>query len=234
MAFWAGLPMINAKLREFDCDVIAKGQIAYGDVRRLQRDYLPGGIASREELELLVSLNAKVVRADKAWAQWLVASVAEFVAKREAREHPIEEAAGECVGRLFAASTTSLGRRIARQVRRELGRRQGIQSTNSDQPSHKGGRSNGIQQPAQSGEPENDQDKCSLQVAKPPRRDPDKSPARSRPHRRPVRHKKIPRATTLARAAHHSCPAGYLPAVQRSHLMNFQNARISLVLAPCL
>ena len=64
--------------------MIAKGQIRYGDVRRLQRDYLPGGITNHEELELLISLNAKLVRADKAWAQWLVAAVAEFVANGEA------------------------------------------------------------------------------------------------------------------------------------------------------
>jgi hypothetical protein len=33
--------MINGKLLEFVCNVIAKGHISYGDVRRLQRDYLP-------------------------------------------------------------------------------------------------------------------------------------------------------------------------------------------------
>ena len=86
--------MINGKLQEFVCNVAAKGQIRYGDVRRLQRDYLPGGITNREELELLTSANTKLFRADKAWTQWLVASVVEFIAKQEVREHPSKEAAG--------------------------------------------------------------------------------------------------------------------------------------------
>jgi hypothetical protein len=44
--------MINGKLQEFVGNVIAKGQISYGDVRRLQRDYLPRGITNCEEVEL--------------------------------------------------------------------------------------------------------------------------------------------------------------------------------------
>ena len=38
--------MINGKLQEFVCNVAVKGRISYGDVRRLQRDYLPGGITN--------------------------------------------------------------------------------------------------------------------------------------------------------------------------------------------
>jgi hypothetical protein len=223
--------MNNGKLQEFVCNVIAKGQINYGDVRRLQRDYLPGGITNREELELLISLNARLVRADKAWAQWLVASVVEFVAKREVREHPINEAACASIGRLLAASTTSFGRRIARQVRRELGRRHGIQSTNSDQPHLEGIRNYDIQLPSQAGAPENDLEDCSPRMAKPPGWDRDES--RAGPPRRAVGHEMIPGAMTLASAAHGWCLASYLPAVQRSQVINFQSARVSLVLAPC-
>jgi hypothetical protein len=215
--------MINTKLREFDCDVIARGQISYGDVRRLQRDYLPSGITQREELDLLISLNAKVVRADKAWTQWLVASVAEFVSKQEVREYPIKEAASECVS---AASSTTFGRKIVRQIRRELGRRQGIQSTSPDKPAQKSRRSCGIQQPSKAGAPEN--------MTKRPCRVSDERPARSGSHRRAVEHGVIPGAIPLAVAEHASCLAGHLPAVQRSHLINFQNSRVSLFLAPCL
>ncbi len=103
--------MINGKLQEFVCNVAAKGQIRYGDVRRLQRDYLPGGITNREELEVLVSATAKLFRADKSWTQWLVASVVEFIAKREVREHPSKEAILKWIGRILAASTTNVGRK---------------------------------------------------------------------------------------------------------------------------
>ena len=77
----------------------------------------------------MTSANTKLIRADKAWTQWLVASVLEFIAKQEVREHPSKEAAGEWVGRLLAASSTSVGRRIARKVRCELARQHGIRST---------------------------------------------------------------------------------------------------------
>ena len=118
--------MINGKLQEFVCNVAVKGRISYGDVRRLQRDDLPGGITNCEELELVTSANTKLIRADKAWTQWLVASVLEFIAKQVVREHPSKEAAGEWVGRLLAASSTSVGRKIARKVRCELARQHGI------------------------------------------------------------------------------------------------------------
>ena len=70
--------MMNGKLRDFVCHVIAKGQITLGDVRRLERAYLPEGITNGEELEMLISLNANLVRADKAWAQWLLSAVPGF------------------------------------------------------------------------------------------------------------------------------------------------------------
>jgi hypothetical protein len=115
---------MNTKLEEFVGKVTANGQISYGEVRRLQRDYLPSGITNREELEVLIGLNARLDRADKAWAQWLVGLVAEFAIKRQVHEHPIEEGVCKWVGRLLAAPTTAVGRRIAGQVRRELRRRQ--------------------------------------------------------------------------------------------------------------
>jgi hypothetical protein len=223
--------MANRKLQEFVCNVIARDQLSYGDVRRLQRDYLPNGFANREDIELLISLNARLVRADKAWAKWLVASIAEFVAGREVSDH--QEPVGEWIGRVLATSTAGLGRRIARQIRRELARRQGIQSTNSDQSHIEGVRVYGVQQPPQAGTPENDLDDCSPRMARPACFVRDESPTRSRPHRRTVKDGKRPAAMTFASAARGRCLAGYLSVVQRSHLMNFQGSRVSLVLAPC-
>lgn len=209
--------MINGKLPEFVCDVIAKGQIRYGDVRRLQRDYLPGGITNRRELELLISINAKLVRADKAWVQWLVAAVAEFVAKEEAGERPIEEATDECVGRLLATSTTRFGCRIGRQVRRELGRRQNIQS-NADKPRSEGTTNCDSARPSPDARSKNVRNDCSPRLAK---------------RRCAVRRKANRGAVPLTGAAHSWSLAGYLPAVQCGHFMNFPSARACLALAPC-
>ena len=68
--------MSTGRLQDFATSVIARGQITFGDVRRLQRDYLPGGITTREEAEILIALSDRLVRADRAWAQWLVAALA--------------------------------------------------------------------------------------------------------------------------------------------------------------
>jgi hypothetical protein len=137
--------MTNENLQEFVGSVIARGQITFGDVRRLERGCLPGGITNREELETLISLNAKIVRADKAWAQWLVAAIVDFVATRHVCGHPTGDAEGKWVDRLLAASATNLGRRIARQVRCELARR-AIQSTSAERRQRQGGERSVIQQ----------------------------------------------------------------------------------------
>jgi hypothetical protein len=225
--------MINGKLEEFVCNVAAKGRISYGDVRRLQRDYLPGGISNREELELLISANTKLVRADQAWTQWLVVSVGAFIAKTEVREHPSKEAAGRWVGRLLAASTTSVGRRIARKVRCELARQHGIQSTETDQHHPQGIRTCNIRQPSQAGPRETDLDPFSMRMATLSCCGREERPPRSRPLRRAVRGKMNQGAMAIAGAAYGLFLTDYLPAIQHGHLINFHSARVAPALAPC-
>ena len=71
--------MINSSLQAFANKVQAAGRISFDDVKRLQRDILPDGINSREEAELLLSLEQTVSRADRAFGDWLVAMVVDFV-----------------------------------------------------------------------------------------------------------------------------------------------------------
>jgi hypothetical protein len=208
--------MLNGKLQEFACTVIAKGQIGYGDVRRLQRDCLPGGIADRDEAELMIALNAKLVRADKAWAQWLVAAVTGFVADGEEGGRPGKECSGDWIERVLAAPTTRLGRRIARQVQRELERR-GFQSANADKPQPQGTVGQAPDRPSRARTPKHARRDRSQRTAKP----------RCASGKRP-----IAATAAFANAGHGWCLAGYLPAVHRSHFMNFPNSRASLVLAP--
>jgi hypothetical protein len=110
--------MTTATLQDFAASVTARGQITFGDVRRLQRDCLPGGITTREQAEILIALSDKLVRADKAWAQWLVAALARYLGSGSSSE----DSRQEWPYSLLAASpaTTALGRRIARTIRREL------------------------------------------------------------------------------------------------------------------
>ena len=58
--------MINSSLQTFANKVQKAGCIRFGDVKRLQRDILPDGISSRQEAELLLSLEQSVDRADRA------------------------------------------------------------------------------------------------------------------------------------------------------------------------
>ena len=71
--------MINSSLQAFASNVQKAGRISFGDVKRLQRDILPNGISSRAEAELLLTLDQSVSRADRAFADWLVAMMVDFV-----------------------------------------------------------------------------------------------------------------------------------------------------------
>ena len=71
--------MINSSLQTFASNVQNAGRISFGDVQRLQRDILPDGISSRAEAELLLTLDQTVSRADRAFADWLVAMMVDFV-----------------------------------------------------------------------------------------------------------------------------------------------------------
>jgi len=69
----------NAKLDTFAARTRAAGRITYADVRRLQREVLPDGIESREEVCLLLDLDREIPRRDPAFGEFLVASVVSFV-----------------------------------------------------------------------------------------------------------------------------------------------------------
>jgi|GEM_PF-4270768 hypothetical protein len=147
--------MIDGKLQQFVAGVVARAQITFGDVRRLQRIYLPTGITNPEELETLISLNAKISRADSTWAKWLVAAVADFAARAQGCEHSIDESAGKLVDEMLAASPASLGRRIGRQIRRELARRQAMEPGHAIRHQRKCERDSNIPRLSQAGIPEN-------------------------------------------------------------------------------
>src|SRR3954462_15021080 len=71
--------MVNSSLQAFARNVRKAGRISVGDVKRLQRDILPDGIGARAQAELLLTLDQTVSRADRAFADWLVAMMVDFV-----------------------------------------------------------------------------------------------------------------------------------------------------------
>jgi len=61
--------MNNTKLQDFVTQTAARSQITFGDVRRLRRDCLPGGINAGEESDrLLISWQLDSVQAEAAGA----------------------------------------------------------------------------------------------------------------------------------------------------------------------
>jgi hypothetical protein len=210
--------MMNGTLQDFVSAVSAKGQIRYGDVRRLQRDILRNGILAREEAELLIAVNARLNCADKAWAQWLVAAVTEFVTNKQEGEHPLGGTFGGWIGRLIAASSTRFGRRIEQKLQRALAAQHDAQSTDAGMPDSKSTTRCDLARPRQGRAPKAIRDK--------------RSPRRSKP-RCAVGHKANQSATPLAAAGFGRSLPGYLPAIRHGHVMNFPSVPVGLVLALC-
>lgn len=116
--------MNTTSLEDFVSTAITRNRITFGDVRRLQRDYLPGGFATLEQAEVLICLDAKISRADKDWGRWLVAAVTDLAVKQAQRDDTESECPAEWLERLLAGAImpAKLGRRIAPHVRREAER----------------------------------------------------------------------------------------------------------------
>ena len=73
---------MSASLRAFVSKALERNRISFGDLRRLQRNVLPHGLASREQAEVLIALDHTITRTDKAWAGFLVAAITDFVVWR--------------------------------------------------------------------------------------------------------------------------------------------------------
>src|SRR5215210_4654157 len=112
--------MINSSLQTFANKVQAAGRISFGDVKRLQRDILPDGISSREEADLLLTLEQTVSRADRAFADWLVALVVDFVVWGMRPTGTVDaETAAWLTPFLVGQRTTKTMRHLARELAAE-------------------------------------------------------------------------------------------------------------------
>ena len=70
--------MNTTPLCQFVHKVTASNRIVFGDLRRLQRNVLPTGATSREEVETLLSLDG-MGQLDEDWPEYLVRTVKDFV-----------------------------------------------------------------------------------------------------------------------------------------------------------
>jgi hypothetical protein len=74
--------METPSLSAFVQAALREKRIRFGDVRRLDRDILPDGIATREEAGALLALDRVVKRSDPSWTAFLVNAVRTFAIER--------------------------------------------------------------------------------------------------------------------------------------------------------
>jgi len=113
--------MNDANLKDFVIHTTGRNRITFGDVRRLQRDHLPGGVSSCDQAETLLHLDGQITLTDRAWTDWLVAVIVDFAV---ANEWPNEAGKSAAVAWLKVAlaendTSTRAGRRIMRELRRQ-------------------------------------------------------------------------------------------------------------------
>ena len=70
--------MVKAALRDFADRALVTKSVSADDVARLRRDVLPTGLMCRDEADLLIALD-RAVATDRAWEEYLIAEVVEFV-----------------------------------------------------------------------------------------------------------------------------------------------------------
>ena len=113
--------MSKHSLQTFTATVTAKSRIGFGDVRRLGRDILPDGVASREEADLLIALDRDIARQDPAWTDWLCGALVDYVVwgERPTGIVDADKAAWITTALEGGGKATRSARLIAREIVRE-------------------------------------------------------------------------------------------------------------------
>jgi hypothetical protein len=109
--------MNSTSLQEFVSRAREARRISFGDLRRLQRDILPGRLTTREDAELLLSLDRAVDKADPDWTAYLIGAVRDFVVWGMAPTGKVDQAKAEWLIHVLAADkNTKAARSIVREV----------------------------------------------------------------------------------------------------------------------
>jgi hypothetical protein len=112
--------MNSPSLREFVDRALETRRIRFGDLRRLQRDILPGRISSPEEALLLLELDRAVRIADRDWSDYLVGMVRDYVIWGTAPAGILDRAKADwLMAAVSNGGLTKNGRAIFREVARK-------------------------------------------------------------------------------------------------------------------
>ena len=107
---------MSTTLRDFVLNAVEMNRIRFADLRRLQRDILPYRITTREEVEMLLSLDATIERADRDWRQYLVPAVAQFAVWGLEPVGRIDQAKADWLLEAVALAPPKTGSAIIRHV----------------------------------------------------------------------------------------------------------------------
>jgi hypothetical protein len=108
--------MGRSDLSNFEQQVISRGRITYGDVKRLQRHVLPDGVMTREEAEALLIIDRSVERVDPAWVAYLSSTIMDFVVWGSRPTGYVDQETARWLGTLLRVNPTKAARQILREV----------------------------------------------------------------------------------------------------------------------
>ena len=111
--------MERSDLSEFVQQVISRGRITYGDIKRLQRKVLPDGVMTREEAEALLILDRTVERTDPAWAAYLSGTIVDFVVWGSRPTGYVDQETARWLETLLRVNQTKAARQILGEVLHE-------------------------------------------------------------------------------------------------------------------
>jgi hypothetical protein len=111
--------MERSELSDFVQQVISRGRITYGDIKRLQRKVLPDGVMTREEAEALLILDRTVARMDPTWAAYLSDTIVDFVVWGCRPTGYVDRETARWLETLLGVKSTKAARRILREVLHE-------------------------------------------------------------------------------------------------------------------
>lgn len=113
--------MSRTSLQQFVARILAHDRILFGDLKRLQRDVLPGRITTREDAETLLFVDSAVRRVDRAWTTYLTATVRDFVIWGHEPAGTVDRDKAEWLSAALArADASRTGRVIVREIVREV------------------------------------------------------------------------------------------------------------------
>jgi hypothetical protein len=91
-------------------------RLGFGDLRRLQRDILPNGPQSRDDVEALLALDLALERADRGWPEYLVEAVKGFVIAASNPQGVVDPELGDWLVSVLSETQPKTAQRVARAV----------------------------------------------------------------------------------------------------------------------